>query len=150
MANITANISAQTVLSVSNIATLPAGKYGAASNTINLLAVDPLDVIFEIEITPGVVSGNKQALIFVKTSVDGSIFSTGPESISDVSTDEPNLCLLGALPLNTSSQTQRGHFSVAAALGWVPAGLRLVVKNDSGAAFTAALADYVTVAGVSA
>ena len=148
MPNITANTSAASALTISGLGTLAAGTY-AASGAVDLSAVDPLDVLVDITVTPGTVSGNKQMLAFAKVSLDGTNYSSGPES-GTTTTDEPNLYLLGALPLNSNATAQRGTFSVATALGYVPPYLKIVVKNDSGAAFTAGSAQIATQAGVSA
>lgn len=94
----------------------------------------PLDVIFELAVTPGTVSGNKQALLFAKISMDGTNYGTGPESGTTV-TDQPVLHFIGALPLPTSSTLQRKGFSLVAAIGFVPYSIKPIVFNDSGAAF---------------
>lgn len=148
MAAITANTSAASALTLTGLGTLAAGTY-AVSSALDLSAVDPLDVLLDISVTPGTVGGNKQLLIFAKISLDGTNYSSGPES-GTTATDEPNLYLLGSLPLNTNTTAQRGVFSVATALGYVPPWLKIVVKNDSGAAFTAGTAQTATQAGVSA
>ncbi|HOW49331.1 MAG TPA: hypothetical protein P5024_11470 [Burkholderiaceae bacterium] len=147
MADIKANTSAASSLTITGLATLAAATY-AVSGAIDLSAVDPLDLLVGITVTPGTVSGNKQLLVFAKASLDGTNYTTGPESGSSA-VDEPNLYLLGALPLNTNTTAQRGVFSVASALGYVPPYLKIVVRNDSGAAFTAGSAQYATQAGVS-
>lgn len=147
MADIKANTSAASSLTITGLGSLATGAY-AASGAVDLSAVDPLDVLVDITVTPGTVSGNKQLLVFVKASLDGTNYSSGPESGS-TATDEPNLYLLGALPLNSNTTAQRGVFSVAAALGYVPPYLKVVVKNDSGAALSAGSCQYATQAGVS-
>jgi hypothetical protein len=122
-----------------------------AATTVDMGATTPVDTIIEVEITPGTVAGNKQALVFLIASLDNTNFSTGPTSGTTV-TDQPNLYLLGALPLLTNATLQRKQFSVAAALGWCPRYQKLVVFNDSGAAFagSACAASYSTVVGTSA
>jgi hypothetical protein len=122
-----------------------------AATAVDLGATTPLDLIVEVEVTPGTVAGNKQALVFIQESLDNSNFSTGPTSGTTV-TDQPNLYLIGALPLLTNSTLQRKAFSVSAALGWCPRYVKLVVFNDSGAAFagSACAASYSTVLGTSA
>jgi hypothetical protein len=122
-----------------------------AATAVDMGATTPLDVIVEVEITPGTVSGNKQALVFVQESLDNSNFSTGPTSGTTV-TDQPDLYLIGVLPLLTNSTLQRKAWSVAAALGFCPRFIKLVVFNDSGAAFSgsACAANYSTVLGTSA
>jgi hypothetical protein len=147
VADIKANTSAASSLTITGLGSLASATY-AVSSALDLTAVDPLDVLVDITVTPGTVSGNKQLLVFVKASLDGTNYTTGPES-GTTATDEPNLYLIGALPLNTNSTAQRGVFSVAAALGYVPPWLKVVVKNDSGAAFTAGSCQTATQAGVS-
>lgn len=147
MADIKANTSAASSLTITGLASLASATY-AVSSALDLSAVDPLDVLVDITVTPGTVSGNKQLLVFVKVSLDGTNYTTGPESGS-TATDEPNLYLIGALPLNSNATAQRGVFSVAAALGYVPPYLKVVVRNDSGAALTAGSAQTATQAGVS-
>lgn len=94
----------------------------------------PADVVVEIEVTPGTVSGNKQAKLFAQISMDGTNFSTGPTS-GTTTTDEPNLYFIGTLPLNTNSTLQRKGFSVLDAIGFIPFSIKPVVFNDSGASF---------------
>jgi hypothetical protein len=147
VADIKANTSAASSLTITGLGSLASATY-AVSSALDLTAVDPLDVLVDITVTPGTVSGNKQLLVFVKVSLDGTNYTTGPESGS-TATDEPNLYLIGALPLNTNSTAQRGVFSVAAALGYVPPYLKVVVRNDSGAALTAGSCQTATQAGVS-
>jgi len=96
----------------------------------------PLDVIIELEVTPGTVSGNKQALAFAQISMDGTNYSTGPTS-GTTRTDELNLYSLGeALPLNSSSTLQRKAWSLRRSnIGFVPWAIKPVIFNDSGAPF---------------
>ena len=147
MPSITADTSTVTSLTITGLSSLASATY-AASGAVNLTSVDPLDVLIDITVTPGTVSGNKQLLVFVKASLDGTNYTSGPES-GTTTTDEPNLMPIGALPLNSNSTAQRGVFSVAAALGYVPPYLKVVVRNDSGAAFSAGSCQYATQAGAS-
>lgn len=103
--------------------------------THNVSGKTPLDTLVELSVTPGTVTGNKQAVLFAQASLDGTVFSTGPSS-GTTNTDEPNLVLIGVLPLVTNSVVQRRIFSLASAFGGVlPYATRLILKNDSGAAF---------------
>jgi len=104
-----------------------------AATAIDVSAIDPIDVIVEIEVTPGTVAGNKRLLVFCQESLDNSNFSTGPTSGTTV-TDEPVLYQIGTLPLGTNATLQRKAFSVKAAMGWIPPYIKFVVFNDSGAA----------------
>lgn len=150
MATITVQAGARTLLTNSALNNLGSATYVSAGD-INVSSVDPLDVVVEVEATPGTVSGNKQLLVYAKVSMDGTNYSTGPES-STVTTDEPNLRLLGSVPLNSNSTLQRTAFSVVSALGFVPPYMRVIIKNDSGSALAASghAVNYTTYVGNSA
>jgi len=151
MADITAVVGTRTALTTSALNSLASATYVAAG-TINHTTNDPLDVLVEVSVTPGTVSGNKQVLVFAKGSLDGTNFSTGPES-GTTATDEPNLTFVGAVPCGTNSTAQAGIFSLAAAFGGVlPQQSRIVIKNDTGAALAASghSVHYAEVKGVSA
>jgi len=122
-----------------------------ASSAVDLSATDPLDIVVEVEVTPGTVSGNKQATVFIQASFDGTNYSTGPAS-GTTTTDEPVLHQIGILPLPTNSTLQRKQFSVMQALGFIPPHHKLIVRNDSGAAFAGSACDanYSAVLGNSA
>lgn len=106
----------------------------------------PLDCIVELAVTPGTVSGNKQAVLFAQFSLDGTNFGTGPTS-GTTTTDEPNLKRLGSLNLLTNATLQRDVFSIAAMApgGMLPYATKLILKNDSGAAFASSGNDVYTV-----
>jgi len=53
-----------------------------AATAIDVSAIDPIDVIVEIEVTPGTVAGNKRLVVFLQESLDNSNFSTGPTSVN--------------------------------------------------------------------
>lgn len=133
MATITAVVGTRTSLTTSAMDSLASGTYvscGTLTHTTN----DPLDVLIEVKATPGTVSGNKQLVVFAKGSLDGTNFSSGPES-GTTTTDEPNLLFVGTVPCNTNSAAQTGIFSLAAVFGGVlPQQTKIVVKNDTGAA----------------
>ena len=147
MAVITAIAGTRTTLTTSALNSLAASTYVSAG-TIDLTATDPLDVLVEVAVTPGATSGNKQLVVFARVSLDGTNFTTGPVSGS-TATDEPNLKFLGTVPLNTNSTLQRNVLSVMSSLGYIPAHLQIVVKNDSGAALAASghAVHYSTVVG---
>lgn len=96
------------------------------------------DTIFEVAVTPGATpAGNKQVLVFVQESTDGTNFRTGPVS-GTTTTDEPNLgppALI--IPVATASVLQRMSFSIVAFLGYKPVAAKLVLKNDAGQALAA-------------
>jgi len=135
MATITQAIGARTSLTVTGLGTLAAGTYVAsAAYTAN--TNKPLDVVIEVDAaTTNTPSGNKQLLVFVQESLDGTNYRSGPTS-GTTTTDEPNLKFLGTLPMATASVTQIGTFSVAQALGYCPYAFKVIVKNDLGVALT--------------
>jgi len=110
--------------------TLANGNY-VSNGTIT--AAGATDIVVEVAVTPGTVSGNKQLLVFVQVSMDNTNFSTGPTS-GTTTTDQVNLKQIGVLPLNTNSTLQRDEWSLKEALGFVPAYAKVIVFNDSGAA----------------
>ena len=141
---------ARASFSFSGLTTLANGTYVASSAVDLYNAIDsvtkPLDVIVTFEATPGTVSGNKQALVFCQTSMDGSNFTTGPTS-GTTTTDQPNLKQIASLPLFSNSTQQRGEWSLLAEIGFIPHSLKLVIFNDSGAAFSAGAAYYTHIYG---
>lgn len=150
MATITAVVGSRTTLTTSALNSLASATYVSAG-TIDLTSTDPIDLIVQVEATPGTVSGNKQLVVFAKVSLNGTDYTTGPET-GTTATDEPDLYLLGVLPLNTNSTLQRKAFSVMSALGFVPPHIEIVAKNDSGAALAASghAVYYATIVGNSA
>lgn len=136
MATIKQTVSAKAALTVTGLSTLASATYAVSAvkdNTTN----QPVDLLLELSVTPGTVASNKQAVVFAKSSLDNTTFSTGPES-GTTTTDEPDLTFIGVLPLNTNAVAQVKHFSVASQFGGVlPPYLKFVIKNESGAAFTA-------------
>lgn len=139
MALITQTVGTRTSLTVTGLGTLASATY-VASSAYTANTNKPLDVIAEVEVaTTNTPSGNKQLVVFVKESLDGTNYRSGPES-GTTTTDEPNLRFLGTIPMNTASTTQRGTFSVMAALGYCPYSFKIVIKNDLGVALTSGAA----------
>lgn len=135
MATITQAVGSHTSLTVSGLSTLASATY-CVSGTYTANTNKPLDVVVDVEAaTTNTPAGNKQVLVFVKESLDGTAFRSGPETGTSA-TDEPNLRLLGTIPMNTASVTQRGTFSVAQALGYCPHSFKIVLRNDLGVALT--------------
>ena len=131
----TPTVGARTALTVTGLATLASATYVAsATNTAN--TNKPWDVIVEVDAaTTNTPAGNKQVVVFVQESLDGTNFRSGPTSgVSAV--DEPNLRLLGTIPMNSITTSQAGTFSVAQALGYCPFAFKVVLKNDLGVALT--------------
>jgi hypothetical protein len=105
-----------------------------AGTAVDVSSIDPEDLILQLEVTPGTVSSEKGAYLFLQGSFDGTNYGTGPTSGTSA-TDEANLLPVGFLPLNTNSTLQRKQFPVLSALGFVPPWIKPVVRNRSGAAF---------------
>lgn len=133
MATIKQVVGTRTSLTTTALNSLASATY-VSCGTITHNTNQPLDVLLEVSATPGTVSGNKQLLVFAKISLDGTNFSTGPES-GTTTTDEPDLYFIGALPLNTNSTQQLKVFPIVQAIGGkTPYATKIIVKNDSGAA----------------
>ena len=113
-----------------NAGTLAAGTYIAGSS-FDLSADIPLFIVFEVEANAnGTPSGNKQAVLFVKWSLDNTNWQSGPES-GTTTTEEADLDLAGALPMNDTND-HRKFFVV------YPKGryCKPILKNDLGVALT--------------
>lgn len=151
MADITLVAGARTELTTTALDSLGSATYvvaGILNNTTN----NPLDVLVDVGVTPGNVSSNKQVLVFAKASLNGTNYSSGPES-GTTATDQPNLILLGSIPCNTNTTFQRDVFSVASAFsGVLPPYVKIIIKNETGAALAASghSVYYSEVKGVSA
>lgn len=136
MSSITQIVGTRTSLTTSALNSLANVTYVSAG-TLNHTTNDPLDVLIEVIVTPGTVSGNKQVVVFAKGSLDGTNFESGPES-GTTTTDEPNLTFVGTVPCGTNSTAQTGIFSLATAFGGIlPQQTKIIIKNDSGAALAA-------------
>jgi hypothetical protein len=132
MATVKVTVGTRTALTASTLPTLANAAYATSAvkdNTTNR----PSDLMVELNVTPGTVAGNKQAILFAQASLDNTNFQTGATAA-----DEADLTYIGTLALATNATAQRGIFPVAVAYGGVlPTYVRFVVKNDSGVAFTA-------------
>ncbi len=139
MATVKQIVGTRTALTVTDLGTLASGTYvTSAAYTAN--TNQPLDVIVEVEIaTTNTPAGNKLLSVFVKESLDGTNFRSGPES-GTTTTDEQNLRFLGSIPMNSVATTQRGTFSIAEPLGYCPYAFKVVLKNDLGVALTSGAA----------
>lgn len=136
MATIKQIVGTRTSLTTSALNSLASATFVSAG-MITHNTNQPIDVMIEVTATPGTVSGNKQLVVFAKASLDGTNYSTGPES-GTTTTDEPDLYYVGTVPLNTSSAVQTKTFSLAASLGgMLPYASKIIIKNDSGAALAA-------------
>lgn len=137
MATAKESLGTLTALTTSALNSLAGATYVSAGTITHAASGKvPLDVLIEVEVTPGTVSSNRQVVVFARTSLDGTAFSTGPVS-GTTATDEPNLRFVGVVPCNTNATQQLGHFSLRAAFGFIPHSTQIVVKNETGAALAA-------------
>ena len=133
MATITLIPGTRTALTTTAMDSLASATY-VSCGTINFTTNDPLECFIEVKVTPGTVSGNKQLMVFAQGSLDGTNFQSGPISGTST-TDEPNLTLIGTVPCNTNSTAQTGVLPLAARFGGaLPSHVKIIVKNDTGAA----------------
>lgn len=130
---ITPTVGTRTSVTVTGLSTLGNGSY-ATSNAITPNTNKPVDVIIELEATPGTVATPKQAALWILPSMDGSTYATGGTSTTDDIVPVP----LGVMKLPSNTTQQRKAFSVFDALGFIPHSFKVAIKNDSGAAFSAA------------
>lgn len=120
----------------SALSTLASATYVQNTTAYDCTTNQPIDVVVEVDAaTTNTPSGNKQLVVFVQDSLDGTNYRSGPTS-GTTTTREPNLRFIGTLPLTTASTTEIGTFSIGLALGYVPAKFYIVVKNDLGVALT--------------
>ena len=131
----TPTVGTRTSLTVTGFSTLASATY-VASSAYTANTNKPWDVIVEVDCaTTNTATGNKQVVVFIQESLDGTNYRSGPTS-GTTTTDEPNLRLLGTIPMNSATTTQIGTFSVALALGYCPYSFKVVLKNDLGVALT--------------
>lgn len=142
MATIKQIVNARTSLAftTTSLSTLASATYVQNTTAYDCTTNQPVDVIVELDVaTTNTPAGNKQVVVFIQPSLDGTNYQSGPTS-GTTATREPNLALLGVIPLTTASTTEIGMFSVFQTLGFVPAKFFIVVKNDLGVALTSGTA----------
>jgi len=135
MSTIKQQVNTRTALTVTTLPTLASATY-AVSSVYTANTNQPLDIIVEVQATTtNTPAGNKQLVVFVQESLDGTNYRSGPTS-GTTTTDEPNLRLLGVLPINSTGVNEIGMFSVSQAVGFTPYSFKIVLKNDLGVALT--------------
>lgn len=141
MATVKQVVGTRTALSISSVATLASGTYVTSENYVPNTN-QPMDVVVEVMAgTTNAPAGNKQVVVFVQDSLDGTNFRTGPTAGTSTA-NEADLTYLGTVPVNTSAgvMLHRGLFSLVNACGYIPHTFRVVLKNDLGVALTTATA----------
>lgn len=118
------------------LSALASATYVRNTTAYDCSATNPVDVIVEVDVaTTNTPSGNKQVVVFIQESLDGTNYRSGPTS-GTTATRENNLLWLGTVPLTTASTTEIATFSIARVLGYVPKKFYVVIKNDLGVALT--------------
>lgn len=135
MAFIKQHIGAKSALNVTGLSTLANGTF-AVSDAYNCSVNDPTDIIVEAAIaTTNTPASNRQMLIYVKASLDGTNYQSGPET-GTTTTNETDLTYLGTIFISDATTIHRRTFSLRQALGYVPPYFKLVFKNEAGVAMT--------------
>tara|TARA_R110000868_G_C10972514_1_gene770297 strand:+ start:21036 stop:21494 length:459 start_codon:yes stop_codon:yes gene_type:complete len=123
-----------------SLSALASATYVQNTTAYDCTTNQPVDVIVELDVaTTNTPAGNKQLVVFLQESLDGTNYRSGPTS-GTTTTREPNLLFLGSMPVTTASTTEIGTFSVLQALGYIPYKFFIVVKNDLGVALTSGTA----------
>lgn len=136
MADVRTAYGATTALTVASLSTLAYLSY-ATSAELDFTVTNPLDCWVDVSVTVGTVASNKQLLVFAVAAVDGVSYSTANSGSTDA-THDANMYLVGVIPTPTASETVRRSFTLAQAFGGrLPPKVKLVIKNDTGAALTA-------------
>ena len=120
-------------------ASLAAGNYDLTGTVYNSTTNKPADTLFEYAATVAASpTGNKQIVLFIQGSMDGTTWNALPSSTTDT-THDTSMRYLGTILTNggAGSEVDRMGFSVAAAFGGIPpAYWRVIVKNDCGVALS--------------
>ena len=98
----------------------------------------PLDCILEVTSTCGAITPSPSTVVYVflKISMDGTLYGTGPES-SNSTTDENQLIPLGPVPHTTASQAVTEFFSLKDKGVPIPfEKAKIIFRNATGAALT--------------
>lgn len=118
------------------LSTLASATYVQNTTAYDCTTNQPLDVVIEVDVaTTNTPSGNKQLVVFMQESLDGTNYRSGPTS-GTTTTREPNLKWVGSIPVTTASTTEIATFSLMGSLGYIPAKFFIVIKNDLGVALT--------------
>lgn len=128
-------VQTRTSLTVSSLSTLVSANY-CVSSAYTLNTNKPADLFLEVTVgTTGTPSGNKQVLVFAKLSLDGTNYTTGPETGS-TTTDEPDLYSLGGILLPVTSVNHTQIFAISQLFTRPVYAVKFVFKNDCGATLT--------------
>ena len=130
--------------------TLASGYYAVSSAVDTLtagsggIAADDLAVTISAGIAATAVA-NDTISVFAVSSIDGTTFSDAPADDSSDSTHDANMAFIGALTVpSAAAQTLVMTLQDVAASfgGWLPPYIKIVVKNNTGAALTSLAGTY--------
>lgn len=113
-----------------NANSLANGSY-VSLGVIDFTSAPPHECFIEVSLQASTTpSGNKQAVLFLRDSIDGTNFSVAPSS-----TDEVNARFLGILSLPDTTARRSIAFAVSPLFATgLPIKVELYVKNDCGVA----------------
>ena len=108
------------------------------SPTQDVSSIDPLGMWVEFTAAPGTASGNRQAVLYMLSSLDNSTFSSGASA-----SGQPNMTLIQSLFFPAAATAQRKITYVDN----VPPYFQFVVNNDAGVTLSAIAIYYALVTG---
>lgn len=113
-----------------NANSLPSGQY-ASLGVIDFTTAPPHECLIEVSLqASAATSGNKQAVLYLRNSLDGTTFSVAPSA-----TDAANARYLGAVSLPDAAARRSAAFPVSPLFaGALPQKIEIYVFNDSGVA----------------
>ena len=105
-----------------------------ATTAIDFGSAPPHECFIEVSLqASAATSGNKQAVLYITDSVDGTNFSIAPST-----TQAPNARLLGVVSLPDTTAVRSVAFPVSPLFGGaLPQKIKVYVQNDCGVAFAA-------------
>lgn len=113
-----------------NANSLASGSY-VSMGVIDFTTAPPHECLIEVSLQASTTtSGNKQVVLFLRDSIDGTNFSVAPSS-----SDEPNARLLGVVSLPDTTARRSIAFPVSQLFGGaLPQKVEVYAKNDCGVA----------------
>jgi hypothetical protein len=125
--------SPKVALTVPGLATLSNGNYAISAAASN--ASGASDIVVEVSCAAiAAPNGNKQIMVFAKSSLDGVTFSGS--AVTATTCEEASEKLLGVLPVTAAGQTFSKAFSLKEAFGFTPSFYQIIVKNDLSASLS--------------
>ena len=112
------------------------------SGTVDNTSLLYLDYLIDLTVADVVEAGNKQIVLYGRSSIDGTNFSNAD------TLNHQAMTVIGYLPLNGTGPWQSRAFGVAQAFGGIiPPKFQVVIYNDAGVAL-ATLGNSMNIRGV--